>query len=173
MAENSETEKKSPSEQGFVPTTTHAERGAGNPHLTVTRDGLRSVHPLTAEETRIGSAAGNELRLEDTDPVHATIRHDENDEYLLTLHGVGEMNAHPEAAATGGGDRSELLRTGARFTAGPWTLVYGREEFADHGRPFGGREGGEFDDQPPQPQRPDYSEGEDGQEQDELEVREG
>lgn len=161
------------SEPEYTPTTTHAERGAGDPHLTISRAGERFVYPLTEEETRIGAAAGNEVRLADTDPVHATIRHDDEDEYLLTLHGIGEMNANPEAAATGGGDRSELLRTGARFTAGPWTLVFGRDEFADHGRPYGGREGGEFDDQPPQPERPDYSRSDGGDDQDDLEVKEG
>ncbi|WP_235201515.1 hypothetical protein [Microbacterium sp. CH12i] len=97
------------------------------------------------------------MRLADTDPVHATVVHDDRDEYVLTLHGEGEMNASSRAAETGAGDRSEILRTGARFTAGPWTLVFGREEFADHGRPFGGREGGELEDQPPQPARPDYT----------------
>ncbi|MGO1547519.1 MAG: hypothetical protein ACTHXL_09220, partial [Microbacterium gubbeenense] len=49
------------------------------------------------------------------------------------------------------------LRTGASFTAGPWRFVFQREEFADHGRPFGGRQGGELSDQPPQRRRPDYT----------------
>lgn len=138
------------------PTTTHAEWGAGNPHLRVTGDGERFVFDLTADAVRIGSADGNELQLPDTDPVHAEIVHDGRDEYVLTLHGAGEMNANPEAAETGASGRSEILRTGAHFTAGPWTLVFGREEFADHGRPHGGRLGGEFSDQPAQPARPDY-----------------
>lgn len=141
------------------PTTTHAEWGAGNPHLKITGDGDRFVFNLTADAVRIGSAEGNELRLPDTEPVHAEINHDDQDEYVLTLHGSGEMNAVPNAAETGAGGSSEILRTGAHFTAGPWTLVFGREEFADHGRPYGGRTGGELSDQPPQPARPDYSEG--------------
>ena len=33
---------------------------------------------------------------------------------------------------------------------GSWRLAYFREEFADHGRPFGGRSGGEFAYQRPQ-----------------------
>ncbi|GAA1534864.1 hypothetical protein HD600_001711 [Microbacterium ginsengiterrae] len=142
------------------PTTTHAEWGAGNPHLKVSRDGERFEFALDAESVRIGSAEGNELRLADTDPVHAEILHDDQDEYVLTLHGAGEMNANSGAAETGAPERSEILRTGASFTAGPWRLVFGREEFADHGRPYGGRTGGELSDQPPQPARPDYSEGE-------------
>lgn len=140
-------------------TTTHAEWGAGNPHLKISRDDDRSVFELTMDTVRIGSAEGNELRLPDTDPVHAEIRHDDQDEYVLTLHGEGEMNAVPDTAETGAGGRTEILRTGAHFTAGPWTLVFGREEFADHGRPYGGRTGGELSDQPAQPARPDYSAG--------------
>jgi hypothetical protein len=143
----------------YEPTTTHAEWGAGNPHLKVTRDDDRFTFDLTSDAVRIGSADGNELQLPETDPVHAEIEHDDQDEYVLTLHGAGEMNASPGAEGTGTTGRSEILRTGARFTAGPWTLVFGREEFADHGRPYGGRTGGELSDQPPQPSRPDYAEG--------------
>jgi hypothetical protein len=40
---------------------------------------------------------------------------------------------------------------------GPWTFVYARDEYADHGRPYGGREGGEGTHQPRQPERPDYT----------------
>jgi len=143
-------------EHGYRPTTTHAERGAGSPHLRITRDEERMTYPLEAEIVRIGSAEGNELQLSDTDPVHATITHDERDEYVLELHGAGEMSASSGVAGTHAGDRTETLRTGARFTAGPWELVFAREEFADHGRPYGGRQGGEYSDQPPQPPRPDY-----------------
>ena len=100
------------------------------------------------------------LRLADTDPVHATITHDDRDEYVLTLHGEGETNASLGVDATHADENSETLRTGAHFTAGPWTLVFAREEFADHGRPYGGRAGGEYSDQPLQPPRPDYDEGE-------------
>lgn len=143
--------------EGYTPTTTHAEWGAGSPHLRITRDDDRTEFALDADVVRIGSAEGNELRLADTDPVHATITHDERDEYVLELHGEGEMSASSGVAATHGGERTATLRTGSRFTAGPWTLVFAREEFADHGRPYGGRAGGEYSDQPPQPPRPDYS----------------
>ncbi|WP_298039791.1 hypothetical protein [uncultured Microbacterium sp.] len=156
-----------------APTTTHAEWGAGNPRLLVSRDGERFVFDLVADAVRIGSADGNELQLADTDPVHADVVHDDRDEYVLTLHGHGEMNANPDAAETGASGRSEILRTGARFTAGDWTLVYSREEFADHGRPYGGRVGGEFSDQPPQPERPDYGSGESDDAQRGYEVKDG
>lgn len=141
-----------------APTTTHAEWGAGNPRLRITREDERTEFRLVDDLVRIGSAAGNELVLGETDPVHATIAHDERDEYVLTLHGEGEMNASAETSGTHGGERTETLRTGARFTAGPWALVFARDEFADHGRPWGGRLGGEYSDQPPQPPRPEYDE---------------
>lgn len=143
--------------EGYTPTTTHAEWGAGNPRLRITRDDDRTEFALDVDLVRIGSAEGNELRVADTDPVHATIQHDDRDEYVLTLHGDGEKSAAGGADATHPGEDSQTLRTGAQFTAGPWTFVFAREEFADHGRPFGGRKGGEYDDQALQPPRPDYS----------------
>jgi hypothetical protein len=142
---------------GYTPTTTHAEFGAGNPRLRVTRDGDRTEFALDVDLVRIGSADGNELRLADTDPLHATVQHDDRDEYVLTLHGDGEKSSSSVSGATHPGDDSQTLRTGASFTAGPWTFVFAREEFADHGRPFGGRKGGEYDDQQLQAPRPDYS----------------
>lgn len=36
------------------------------------------------------------------------------------------------------------LRTGDRLEFGDWVMSFFREEFADHGRPYGGRQGGEF-----------------------------
>lgn len=144
----------------YRPTTTHAEWGAGHPSLRISRDGgERSLYGITTDEVAIGSAAGNDIVLAGTDATHATIRHDDRDEYVLTLHGAGEMNAN--SATVGEGEDSEILRTGARFVVGDWTLVFSREEFADHGRPYGGREGGELSDQPAQPARPDYSDPQD------------
>jgi hypothetical protein len=46
-----------------------------------------------------------------------------------------------------------LLRTGARVDVGGHHLAFVREEYADHGRPFGGRIGGELGYQRPQPPR--------------------
>jgi len=149
--------REDPETGEFHVTTTHAAWGAGRPHLIVWSDGRRFEYDLVPDLVRIGSAKGGELVLPGIDPLHAEIEHDDRDEFVLTLHGEGEMNANPEAEGTHPGNRSETLRTGARFTAGPWTFVFSREEFADHGRPYGGRIGGEFSDQPPQPARPDYS----------------
>ncbi|WP_259363393.1 FHA domain-containing protein [Microbacterium esteraromaticum] len=158
---------------GQQPTTTHAEWGAGDPHLRITSpEEDRTVFALREDRVTIGSGSDCSLRIPDADAVHATIVHDERDEYVLTLHGAGEMNANPTPGEEG--DRSEILRTGAHFTIAGWQLVFGREEYADHGRPFGGREGGELDDQPPQPVRPDYiAERRDDEPHGGLEVKDG
>lgn len=143
------------------PTTTHAQWGAGNPRLLITNTETdeRSTYDITTDTTTIGSAADNSVTLAGTDPLHATVDHDERDEYLVTLHGAGELSANPASQGDGSENR-QTLRSGAHFTAGPWRFVYMRDEFADHGRPYGGREGGELDDQPGQPARPDYAHGE-------------
>lgn len=139
---------------GYRPTTTHAEWGAGNPHLLITSaDGERFRYPIRADHMTIGSATESTLSLIGSDPVHATIVHDDRDEYVLTMHGEGNMNA---SSLLDDGTRTEILRTGAQFTIGDWRLVFRRDEYADHGRPYGGREGGELSDQHSQPQRPDY-----------------
>lgn len=139
---------------GYQPTTTHAAWGAGNPHLRITgADEKRTTFAITVDTVTIGSGAGCDLLLPGAEPVHATIVHDDRDEYVLTMHGPGAMNANRDEDAE---PHSEILRTGAHFTIGEWLLVFAREEFADHGRPFGGREGGELSDQDSQPARPDY-----------------
>ncbi|WP_242684912.1 FHA domain-containing protein [Microbacterium sp. SD291] len=144
-------------DKGNTPGTTHAAWGSGDPHLRITREDERAEYRIGSDVVRIGSAEGSDLRLAGTDPVHATITHDERDEYVLEMHGAGEMSASSGVDGTHPGERTETLRTGARFTMGPWTLVFARDEYADHGRPYGGRLGGEYSDQPLQPPRPDYS----------------
>ena len=139
------------------PTTTHAARGAGRPRLHIRDELNRYVHEITADLTRIGSAEENEIVLPGAEPMHATITHDAADEYILTMFAAGETNA---AAPQGAPDRrrsTETLRTGAHFSAGPWHLVFARDEYADHGRPYGGRQGGEFAHQRRQAPRPDYT----------------
>lgn len=137
--------------------TTHADWGAGRPRLLVSSRESRFEYEIPDDGTTIGSAQECGLRLPGTDPVHAVIRHDPQDEYALSLRGPAETSANVEKAQEEENRSDEILRTGARFSLGPWQLVFVRDEFADHGRPFGGREGGEFSDQPVQPPRPDYT----------------
>jgi hypothetical protein len=49
---------------------------------------------------------------------------------------------------------SSVLRTASRVDLGDRTMSFYREEHADHGRPYGGRAGGEIGHQRPQPTRP-------------------
>lgn len=128
-------------------TTTHAAWGAGHPRILVTGARERYIHEINCDLTHIGSATDSDLLLPDTDSLHAKILHDTTDEYVLTMVGQGATSFGPR----------EILRTGAHFTVGPWNLVFARDEFADHGRPYGGRQGGEFAHQRPQASRPNYA----------------
>lgn len=136
------------------PTTTHYTPGAGRPRLifVVGSENWNGQAPrvfdLLPGITRIGSAEDADLRLEGLDGLHAEIRHDENDEYLLVAHGTVGGGSRTDAPSAG-----QILRTGARLEMGPWRMGFFREEYADHGRPFGGRMGGEFSVQKPQPPR--------------------
>lgn len=143
-------------------TTTHYLPGSGRPRLIFAvgdGDWDRSrprEFDLLPERTTIGSDASADLRLEGLKAIHAEVRRNEDDEYVLYSYG-----------ATGGGrpnlphssDDARILRTGSRIEIGSWRLAYYREEFADHGRPFGGRQGGEYEFQKQQPVRP-YGSGE-------------
>jgi hypothetical protein len=137
------------------PTTTHADWGSGHPHLIVTGDDVHHMFALT-DDVRIGSAPTCELQLDGIEPVHAEVRHDEHDEYVLILYGPA-MTSTPTTPIATVAAEGEVLRTGAQFRLGPWRLVFARDEFADHGRPYGGRSGGEGAHQRHQPPRPDYS----------------
>lgn len=72
--------------------------------------------------------------------------HDEQDEYVVRA-------LDPDSRGNGGRIEEPFLRTGSRLAVGRWTLAYRREEHADHGRPHGGRIGGELGHQQPQPPR--------------------
>lgn len=132
------------------PTTTHYTSGGGRPRLIFVRDGETwdglpaQIFELTADTTVIGGGTDADLVLPETIDAHATITHSADDEYILTAVGpVSGSTRLPE------GD-SYTLRTGARIGIGPWRLVFVREEYADHGRPYGGRQGGELAYQRPQ-----------------------
>ena len=140
------------------PTTTHARSGAGRPRLIFGRvdtpwDGtMLSEFTLLPGLTYIGSGSGVDLHLDGLPPLAAVVRHTERDEYVLVMTDAdgGILRGAGPAAQ---GD-SRILRTGARVELGAWRMGFFREEFADHGRPFGGRQGGELAHQAPQPSRP-------------------
>lgn len=136
-------------------TTTHDPRRGGNPRLVLTtgnprlpEDG-RTVFPLRGQETVIGSDPGCDIRLGGLEPVHAVILHDDRDEFVVVDRSADQSTLVNGAPIQSG----RILRTGARLSVGAWSFAWRRAEYADHGRPFGGRVGGELGHQRPQPDR--------------------
>jgi hypothetical protein len=134
--------------------TTHDPDGGGNPRLimaprTTSREGLtRPVYALRAQVTTIGSDPSCDIRLPGLAPVHAQVHHDERDEFVLV------RTAKPGSTTVNGAAiDSAVLRTASRLQLGSHVLSFYREEYADHGRPYGGRLGGELGRQRPQPPR--------------------
>lgn len=138
-------------------TTTHYAWGAGHPRLIFTVDAEQwdgvapKVFDLTADRVTIGSSPTCDLVLPDLESVHAEIRHEQGDEYVLYAKGAVGGGAYRERI--GDEEQGRILRTGALITMGRWRLAFFREEYADHGRPYGGRQGGEYAYQRPQPPR--------------------
>jgi len=135
-------------------TTTHAPRGAGNPRLIMAPAAhpwpgdRREVFRLRGDATTIGSDAGCDIRLAGLDPFEAEVRHDSADEFVVVRLGRrGSTRVHGAPVDTA------LLRDGSRLNIGDWTMSFHREEYADHGRPYGGRLGGEIGYQRRQPAR--------------------
>ena len=137
-------------------TTTHDPALDGAPRLLVCIAGDGTVDhgaaedltafPLSLGRTALGSADDSDIRLDGTPAAAGEIVHDESDEFVYIDGGAAALvNGEPVT--------SRPLRTGDRLELGPWTLMFFREEYADHGRPYGGRQGGEFDRQQPQPNR--------------------
>lgn len=134
--------------------TTHDPRRGGNPRLVVTVGNKRLpdsgvlIHPLRNDVTTIGSDPSCDIRLAGLEPLHAVVEHDDHDELVLL-----DRAANRTTRVNGLPVERRVLRTGARVEIGAWILAYRRAEYADHGRPFGGRIGGELGRQKPQPGR--------------------
>ncbi len=126
-------------------TTTHDPLGGGRPQLVLatgpgaTRDHRRKVFRLPPAVTTIGSAPDADLRLGGLAARHAEIRRDDADEYVLV-----PVDADALTLVNGTSAARHVLRSGARIQLGGWRMSYWREEYADHGRPHGGRDGGEL-----------------------------
>jgi hypothetical protein len=125
-------------------TTTHDPRGGGRPRLVFAFGGIAQADSEQREfdllpgVTVIGSGADADLRLAGLDEHHAEVRRDAADEYVFV-----DLGSSAGSRVDGRPVGEQALHTGDRVEMGDWTLSYYREEFADHGRPFGGREGGE------------------------------
>lgn len=131
--------------------TTHDPRGGGRPRLMFslgphpTIGQTQRVEILGRHRTTLGSGADCDIRVASLEPVHAVVERTEDDEYVLShvaLAGSSTVAGIPA--------QRSLLRTGARIDLGGVTMTYVRDEYADHGRPFGGRQGGEIGRQQPQ-----------------------
>ncbi|QIM18242.1 FHA domain-containing protein [Leucobacter coleopterorum] len=129
-------------------TTTNYGYGAGHPRLAYVLDSDRwngsapSVCDLTKKVTTIGSAQEADLVLPGARLIHAEIRHTPEDEYVLIAHGPASTGIDPKHTTAKGAEGGVLLRNGARIGIGDWRIAFFREEYADHGRPFGAEPAG-------------------------------
>ena len=135
-------------------TTTHDPDRGGSPRLIL---GLGpypwvgdrpKVFMLRDDVTTIGGGADCDIQLNGLEPLHAEIRHDDADEFVLK-----RIGSTADTRVRGAPVQSAILRTGCGIGLGEWHLSFFREEYADHGRPYGGRVGGEFGHQRSQPSR--------------------
>lgn len=122
--------------------STDSPWGGGGPRLVlVPTDGVyRAELPtywLQQEVTTIGSDPDCDIVLTGLAAHHAEVRHEGGDEYVLVA-------IDPRTRVFGERVGQRLLRTSSRVELGEHTLSFVREEFADHGRPHGGRVGGEL-----------------------------
>jgi hypothetical protein len=124
--------------------------GAGNPRLVKSGDGhavagtpeaegVQLGYPLNIDVTTVGSADGQDIQLEGIESQHGEIRRDANDDEFVYHHLSNAGESHVDGAIV----TSAGLHHGVRLTVGPWTLIFQRDEYADHGRFDGGRQGGE------------------------------
>ncbi len=126
-------------------TTTHDPLGGGHPRLIFAMGGeapagaVQRQFELLPGVTVIGSSRYADLRLDGLDEYHAEIRRDPADEYIYF-----DLGSSAGSRVDGRPVSEQALHTGDRIQLGKWTLSYYREEFADHGRPYGGRQGGEL-----------------------------
>lgn len=136
------------------PTGTNDPARGGQPRLVLVRDSYQPgerqpIYWLGEGSCRIGSGADCDIRLPGLRELHAEVIHDEKDEFVVLAHAPATyVHGAPAIRAI-----RAILRTGARLQVGEWTLAFARAEYADHGRPFAGRVGGEIGHQRPQPAR--------------------
>jgi len=135
--------------QGSPRGTTHDVHGGGNPRLIAIFDDSidlnarlgRSVVPvvfgLRPGITTVGSDPACDVVLPDTAAHQAEVRRDDLDEYRIF-----DTSADWSSRLDGRYSAGQSLHSGDRVTFGPWTFVYARAAFADHGSPYGGHSGG-------------------------------
>ena len=140
--------------EGVDSGTTHADYGSGDPRLVLVGstsaapDGVAPpavAYPLNRERTTIGSAADADIPIPGVAGICGEVVHTDDDEYVLFVDDTAVTSGEPNIILNG--RPGHILRSGAQVRYGDYELVFERAEFADHGRPYGGREGGEFEHQ--------------------------
>lgn len=129
-------------------TTTHDPLGGGHPRLVLVHGGMMAHTENEPEElcslslrpgtNTIGSGADCDLRLPGLSACHVHIVRSDTDRYLLV-----NVSQSLHTRVHGRFAREVELHTGARIELAHHTLAFQRAEFADHGREYGGRQGGE------------------------------
>jgi hypothetical protein len=102
--------------------------------------GIQRAFTLDGDVVTIGSADTQDVQFAGLEPEHGVIRREaDEDEWVYS-------DVHPSAASRVNGVLTDAagLHHGDRLELGAVTLVFQRDEAADHGRPEGGREGGDF-----------------------------
>jgi|GEM_PF-2990634 len=129
--------------------STHDVHGGGNPRLIVTfedgsdlrerlgESGQSTEFALLPGVTTFGSDPNSTIVLPLVAAHQAEVRRDDMDEYSLF-----DTSPDQSSSVDGRQGTEQILHTGNRVALGPWTLIYAREEYADHGSPYGGHEGG-------------------------------
>ena len=131
-------------------TTTHDPEGGGHPRLVHVADGLvahrhredlEEHHALSLRQglNTVGSDEDCDLRLPGLAGCHVHILRMEDDRYVLV-----NVSGSQHTRVHGRHTHRVELHSGARIELGSHTLTFQRAEFADHGRPNGGRQGGEL-----------------------------
>jgi len=131
-------------------TTTNDPAGGGRPRLIFAERGTRldegdgadrdqQEFELLPGATTIGSSPDADVRLAGLRPQHAEVRRDKADEYLYV-----HLDPGGRSTVDGVSVGEKRLHTGDRIELGDWVLSFARAESADHGRPYGGRQGGEL-----------------------------
>jgi hypothetical protein len=127
---------------------------AGHPRLVVATDGhvmagsseaagVQREFVLDRDVTTIGSGDDQDVQVAGLEPAHGEIRRDASDNDYVYTH----VSDRGFSRVDGSRVRSSRLHHGDRLELGGVTLVFQRDEFADHGRlADGGREGGQFRD---------------------------
>jgi hypothetical protein len=102
--------------------------------------GIQRAFTLDGDVVTIGSADTQDVQLAGLEREHGVIRREADaDEWIYS-------DVHPSTASRVDGVLTDSagLHHGDRLELGAVTLVFQRDEEADHGRPEGGREGGDF-----------------------------